>query len=131
MTSDETVSTWVRKYEVEVLITGLTGGTLIQLLSSERISVLAVAAGAVVFPLIWLFSRTKIGSRTPGVGKPLTPPTSVVVFLGILVGIVALNAAALTGQLPVSTPLITGAMSGVVIGIFCVGVLFPTLRTLA
>jgi hypothetical protein len=130
MNSDGAVSTWVKKYEVEALITGLTGVTLIQLLSSERISVLAVTAGAVVFPLFWLFSRTNIGSKTPGVGKPLSRATSVVVFLSILVGIVALNAAALTGQLPVSTPLITGAMSGVVIGIFCVGGLFPTLRTL-
>jgi membrane associated rhomboid family serine protease len=129
MSTDEPFATWVRRYETEVLITGLTGVALIQLLSSERVSVLAMAAGAVVVPLLWLFSRTDIGSKTPAVGKPLTRATSVVVFLGILVGIVALNAVAQTGQLPIPTSQYYGAISGVLIGIFCVGVLFRTLRT--
>ncbi|MFC6724718.1 hypothetical protein ACFQE1_10090 [Halobium palmae] len=130
MDSDGAFATWVRRHETEVLITGLAGVALVQLLSSERISVLAVAVGAVVYLLLWLFSHTTIGSKTPGVGKPLTRATSIIVFLSILMGIVLLNAAALAGQLPIPTPEFYGAVSGVLIGIFCVGVLFPTLRTI-
>jgi hypothetical protein len=128
MSSDGAFVTWVRNHETEVLITGVSGFGVVQLLSAERVSLFAIAAGIVVFPLLWLFSRTTLGSKTPGVGKPLTRATSVVVFSSILVGIVLLNAAALSGQLPISTPQLYGAMSGILVGIFCVGVLFPTVR---
>jgi hypothetical protein len=129
MSSDGGFAAWVERYETEVLLTGVTGVALVQLLSTERVSAPAVAVGAVVVPLLWLSSRTDIGSKTPAVGRPLTRATSVVVFLSILVGVVALNAAAQAGQLPVSTPQFYGATAGLFIGTFCVGVLLPALRT--
>lgn len=129
MGSDRNVATWFRDNKtVVVIITGTMVLGLVEVLSSERISLLAIAAGTVVFPLLWVLSQTPPGSRMPGLGEPLTGITSAAVFLIFFVGFVALNAAALTGQLPISISQYYGVMFGIFVGMFCVSVVLPALR---
>jgi hypothetical protein len=129
MSSDRTVATWFRNHETGVVITCAMMLVLIQVLSFERFSVLAIAVGVILFMFLWMLSRTPPGSKMPGLGEPLTGITSMVVFLIFLVGFVALNAAALMNRLPISASQYSAALFGILVGMFCVNVILPALRS--
>ncbi|ODR80153.1 hypothetical protein BG842_00745 [Haladaptatus sp. W1] len=128
MSPDRTVATWFRNHETGVVITSAMVLALIQILSFEQFSVLAIAVGVIVFIIIWMLSRTPPGAKIPGLGEPLTGMTSVVVFMIFFVGFVALSTAALMSQLPISASQYYGTLFGILVGMFCVIVVLPALR---
>lgn len=132
MDSNGTIAILWDKYDTQILGLMAILSFLVQVLDAASISFVAIAIGVAILVVFWGVSRTRLGQLVPSGEEPSPEDAVIEPYLGIqkvgavllavagFMMVIALNAAGVTGRLPITPPQYLGFILGGLTGLLTV-----------